>query len=79
MEFREWRKFADVSQLGQAMAFKHPACLLTSAAKTATAILAVDSTATQETLKRVAKHFTAMLRRNAFLHWYNGEEMDAMD
>ena len=38
-----------------------------------------NSTATQETLKRVAKHFTAMLRRNAFLHWYNGEEMDAMD
>ncbi|KAH8045383.1 hypothetical protein JL722_14280 [Aureococcus anophagefferens] len=31
-----------------------------------------NSTAIQETWKRVAEQFTAMFRRKAFLHWYTG-------
>merc|ERR1719476_1191822 len=34
-----------------------------------------NSTAIQETWKRVAEQFTAMFRRKAFLHWYTGEGM----
>ena len=37
------------------------------------------STAIQELFKRINKQFTAMLRRRAFLHWYTGERMDAME
>ena len=29
--------------------------------------------------KRVSEQFTAMFRRNAFLHWYIGEGMDEME
>merc|ERR1712196_510287 len=38
-----------------------------------------NSTAVQETWKRVAEQFTAMFRRKAFLHWYTGEGMDEME
>merc|ERR1711890_37359 len=38
-----------------------------------------NSTAIQEMFKRVAKFFTAMFRRKAFLHWYTGEGMDEME
>merc|ERR1711906_40337 len=38
-----------------------------------------NSTAIQETWKRVAEQFTAMFRRKAFLHWYTGEGMDEME
>lgn len=38
-----------------------------------------NSTAIQETFKRVAEQFTAMFRRKAFLHWYTGEGMDEME
>ena len=35
-----------------------------------------NTTAVQETWKRVAEQFTVMFRRKAFLHWYTGEGMD---
>merc|ERR1711937_1089101 len=38
-----------------------------------------NTTAIQETWKRVAEQFTAMFRRKAFLHWYTGEGMDEME
>lgn len=38
-----------------------------------------NSTAIQEMFKRVSDQFTAMFRRKAFLHWYTGEGMDAME
>merc|ERR1711898_57375 len=38
-----------------------------------------NSTAIQETFKRVAEQFTGMFRRKAFLHWYTGEGMDEME
>ena len=38
-----------------------------------------NSTAVQETWKRVAEQFTVMFRRKAFLHWYTGEGMDEME
>ena len=38
-----------------------------------------NTTAVQETWKRVAEQFTAMFRRKAFLHWYTGEGMDEME
>eukprot|EP00630_Chrysocystis_fragilis_P002066 CAMPEP_0197395638 /NCGR_PEP_ID=MMETSP1165-20131217/7186_1 /TAXON_ID=284809 /ORGANISM="Chrysocystis fragilis, Strain CCMP3189" /LENGTH=445 /DNA_ID=CAMNT_0042921405 /DNA_START=57 /DNA_END=1394 /DNA_ORIENTATION=- len=38
-----------------------------------------NSTAIQETWKRVSEQFTAMFRRKAFLHWYTGEGMDEME
>ena len=34
-----------------------------------------NTTAVQETLKRVTEQFTVMFRRKAFLHWYTGEGM----
>jgi len=38
-----------------------------------------NSTAIQETFKRVVDQFTLMFRRKAFLHWYTGEGMDEME
>ncbi|KAK2117929.1 Tubulin beta-8 chain [Saguinus oedipus] len=38
-----------------------------------------NNTAIQELFKRVSKHFTAMFRHKAFLHWYTGEGMDEME
>merc|ERR1711912_220515 len=38
-----------------------------------------NSTAVQEVWKRVSEQFTAMFRREAFLHWYTGEGMDEME
>ena len=38
-----------------------------------------NSTAIQEMFKRVAKQFTAMFKRRAFLHWYTGECMEEME
>ena len=38
-----------------------------------------SSTAIQEMLKLVARYFTAMFRREAFLHWYTGEGADDME
>ena len=35
-----------------------------------------NTTAVQETWKRVAEQFSVMFRRKAFLHWYTGEGMD---
>jgi len=32
-----------------------------------------NTTAVQETWKRVAEQFTVMFQRKAFLHWYTGE------
>jgi tubulin beta len=37
-----------------------------------------NTTAVQETWKRVAEQFSVMFRRKAFLHWYTGEGMDGM-
>ncbi|KAM0818472.1 putative Tubulin/FtsZ 2-layer sandwich domain-containing protein [Seiridium cardinale] len=37
-----------------------------------------DSTAIQDIFRRVGGQFTAMFRREAFLHWYKGEDMDEM-
>ncbi|XP_032148956.1 tubulin beta chain-like [Sapajus apella] len=33
----------------------------------------------QELFKRISQQFTAMFRREAFLHWYTGEGMDEME
>merc|ERR1719295_663591 len=38
-----------------------------------------NTTAIQDMFKRVGEQFTAMFRRKAFLHWYTGEGMDAME
>merc|ERR1711883_45096 len=38
-----------------------------------------NSTAIQELFKRISEQFTAMFRREAFLHWYTGEGMDEME
>jgi len=38
-----------------------------------------NSTAIQETWRRVGDQFTVMFRRKAFLHWYTGEGMDEME
>jgi len=38
-----------------------------------------NTTAVQETWKRLAEQFTVMFRRKAFLHWYTGEGMDEME
>jgi tubulin beta len=38
-----------------------------------------NSTAIQETWRRVAEQFQIMFRRKAFLHWYIGEGMDIME
>ncbi|XP_012520748.1 PREDICTED: tubulin beta chain-like isoform X11 [Propithecus coquereli] len=38
-----------------------------------------NSTAIQELFKSISEQFTAMFRRNAFLHWYTGEGMDEME
>ena len=38
-----------------------------------------NSTSIQEVYKRVGEKFTAMFRRNAFVHWYTGEGMDQME
>ena len=46
--------------------------------KMATTVIG-NTTAVQETWKRVAEQFTAMFRRKAFLHWYTGEGMDEME
>ena len=35
-----------------------------------------NTTAVQETWKRVAEQFSVMFRRKAFLHWYTGEGTD---
>ena len=46
--------------------------------KMATTIVG-KTTTIQEVWKCVAEQFTAMFRRNAFLHWYTGEGMDEME
>ncbi|KAH9300918.1 hypothetical protein KI387_012501 [Taxus chinensis] len=38
-----------------------------------------NSTSIQEMFRRVSEKFIAMFRRKAFLHWYMGEGMDAME
>ncbi|KAH9945207.1 beta-tubulin 2 [Epithele typhae] len=38
-----------------------------------------NSTAVQEVFKRNLAQFSAMYKRGAFLHWYTGEGMDAME
>merc|ERR1712080_10386 len=38
-----------------------------------------NSTAVQDIFKRISEQFTAMFRRQAFLHWYTGEGMDEME
>ncbi|RDB26365.1 Tubulin beta-2 chain [Hypsizygus marmoreus] len=38
-----------------------------------------NSTAIQEVFKRNAETFATMFKRKAFLHWYTGEGMDAME
>lgn len=38
-----------------------------------------NSTAIQETFKRIGEQFTAMYRRKAWLHWYTQEGMDEME
>merc|ERR1711865_41574 len=43
------------------------------------AVFLGNSTAIQETWKRVTEQFTAMFRRKAFLHCYTGEGMDEME
>lgn len=38
-----------------------------------------NSTAVQELFTRSLAQFSAMYKRRAFLHWYTGEGMDAME
>eukprot|EP00122_Pirum_gemmata_P010931 Pgem_evm1s10121 len=38
-----------------------------------------NSTAVQNSFKRVSEQFTAMFRRKAYLHWYTNEGMDEME
>ena len=38
-----------------------------------------NSTAMQQLFTRISNQFTAMFRRKAFLHWYTGEGMDALE
>ncbi|EPT05580.1 hypothetical protein FOMPIDRAFT_1021375 [Fomitopsis schrenkii] len=38
-----------------------------------------NSTAVQELFQRTLSQFVAMYKRSAFLHWYTGEGMDAME
>jgi tubulin beta len=38
-----------------------------------------NSTAIQETWKRIGAQFDLMFKRKAFLHWYTGEGMDEME
>ncbi|CAI9770843.1 unnamed protein product [Fraxinus pennsylvanica] len=38
-----------------------------------------NSTSIQEMFRRVSEQFTAMFRREAFMHWYTGEGMDEME
>ena len=43
------------------------------------AAFARSSTAIQEMFKLVARYFTEIFRRKAFLHWYTGEGRDEME
>jgi len=38
-----------------------------------------NSTSIQELFRRINEQFTVMFKRKAFLHWYTGEGMDAME
>ncbi|KAH9917025.1 beta-tubulin 2 [Fomitopsis serialis] len=46
---------------------------------TAAATCLSNSTAVQELFQRTLSQFVAMYKRQAFLHWYTGEGMDAME
>lgn len=38
-----------------------------------------NSTAIQNSFRRIGEQFSVMFRRKAFLHWYTGEGMDEME
>ena len=38
-----------------------------------------NSTAIQQLFTRISNQFSVMFRRKAFLHWYTGEGMDALE
>ena len=38
-----------------------------------------NTTALQDVLKRIMEQYSSMYRRNAFLHWYEGEGMERVE
>merc|ERR1712000_167463 len=38
-----------------------------------------NSTAIQESMRRLAEYYVGLFKRKAFLHWYTGEGMDEME
>jgi len=54
-------------------------CSVPPVGQTQAATALANSTAIQEVFKRSLNQFAAMYKRRAFLHWYTGEGMDAME
>lgn len=54
-------------------------CSVPPLGHTQSATCLANSTAVQELFKRTLSQFAAMYKRRAFLHWYTGEGMDAME
>ncbi|KAI0926238.1 Tubulin beta-2 chain [Taiwanofungus camphoratus] len=54
-------------------------CSVPPVGQTQAATCLANSTAVQELFKRTLSQFVAMYKRHAFLHWYTGEGMDAME
>ena len=53
--------------------------MMTMARRSMATTFVGNTTAVQETWKRVAEQFSVMFRRKAFLHWYTGEGRDEME
>ncbi|KAI0314306.1 beta-tubulin 2 [Amylostereum chailletii] len=54
-------------------------CSVPPVGKIQAATCLANTTAVQEVFKRNLSQFSAMYKRGAFLHWYTGEGMDAME
>ncbi|OSX58832.1 hypothetical protein POSPLADRAFT_1184527 [Postia placenta MAD-698-R-SB12] len=54
-------------------------CSVPPVGQTQAATCLANSTAVQELFQRTLSQFAAMYKRQAFLHWYTGEGMDAME
>jgi len=54
-------------------------CSVPPVGQTQSATCLANSTAVQELFQRTMSQFAAMYKRGAFLHWYTGEGMDAME
>ncbi|PCH42400.1 beta-tubulin 2 [Wolfiporia cocos MD-104 SS10] len=54
-------------------------CSVPPVGQTQAATCLANSTAVQELFQRTLNQFGAMYKRGAFLHWYTGEGMDAME